>query len=148
MRSLLEGLNNATEAIQDIANHRDYVGGWAQHPIRKYISIVTNGAGGLARHLADARPDASDEDILRLYQTKYNQYATPEALRDIERGIQIYADKSPRSTVPFDKLRDWGLTSRGLRYNQSFDEIPERSPTGRFLREIINLPSTGENSGA
>lgn len=148
MRSLLEGLNNMKEEIQDIATHRNYVGGWLQDPVRKYFSVVTNGAGGLARHFTNPMPDASDNEILRLYQTKYNRYATPEALRDIERGVQMYFDNNPRSWMPIDKLRDDGLKSRGLRYNQTFDEIPERSPTGRLLRGIINLPSTWDDIGA
>lgn len=105
--------------------------------------------GGFSRAFAQPRPGASDEDIMNFYRGRYNQYATPEALRDIERGVQmnIYDPQSPlRFTL--DGLRDQALRARGLRYDQSFDEIPEKSPTGRILREIINLPATGEYSGA
>lgn len=118
------------------------------------MSVLTNlldaaTDGGFTRAFAGPRPGASDEDIIRLYRGRYNQYATPEALRDVERGVQTYLN-DPRTPLRFtlDGLRDDALRARGLKYNQGFDEIPERSPTGRFLREIINLPSTGENSGA
>lgn len=105
--------------------------------------------GGFTRALAGPRPGASDEDIMRLYQGRYNQYATPEALRDVERGIQYYVN-DPRTRFRFtlDGLRDQGLRSRGLGIDQGFHEIPDYSPTGRFLKGIINLPSTGEYSGA
>lgn len=105
--------------------------------------------GGFTRAFAGPRPGASDEDIMRLYQGRYNQYATPEALRDVERGILAYTnDPKTKFRFTLDELRDQALGARGLRYNQGFDEIPNYSPTGRFLKGIINLPSTGKYSGA
>lgn len=112
----------------------------------KILQSITG--GGYQRALANPMPQASDEDILRLYAGRYNQYATPEALRDVELGLQQYLDMPARDPLFFDNLRDKGLRMRGLRYDQSFDEIPELSPTKRILRDMINLPNTGEYTGA
>jgi hypothetical protein len=111
-------------------------------------NILDRIMAGSARAFNMPMPQATDSDILNLYRGRYNQYATPEALRDVELGIQRYLD-NPRTPLRFtlDGLRDQALRARGLGYDQSFDEIPEKSPTGRILREIINLPATGEYSG-
>ena len=105
--------------------------------------------GGFSRAFANPRPGASDEDIMNFYRGRYNLYATPEALRDVERGVKAKIEAPSTLIYPtLDELRDRALRARGLRYDQTFDEIPEKSPTGRILREIINLPATGEYSGA
>ena len=107
------------------------------------MSIATDildkiSSGGFSRAFADPRPGASDTDIMKFYAGRYNQYATPESLRDIERGLKTYLDNIHTMQTDLSWLRDRALQKRGLRYDQTLKDIPEKSPTGRIMQELLN----------
>lgn len=112
-------------------------------------AIINKVYGGFNRAVATPNPNMSDKDILDLYRGRTNMYATPEALRDVELGVQA-AFNDPRRTFElfYDDMRDKALRARGLKYNQSYDEIPEKSPTGRIMKEVIKNLADGSYSGA
>lgn len=112
-------------------------------------NIIQRVRGGWDRAWTNPRPQGSDNELMQLYQGRINQYATPDALRDVELGVQMAANDPRRPfTITLDGLRDQALRARGLKYNQAFDEIPENSPTGAIMKQLINMPATGEYSGA
>lgn len=112
-------------------------------------AIINKVYGGFNRAVTTPNPNMSDKDILDLYRGRTNMYATPEALRDVELGVQA-AFNDPRRTFElfYDDMRDKALRARGLKYNQSYDEIPEKSPTGRIMKEVIKNLADGSYSGA
>lgn len=112
-------------------------------------AIINKVYGGFNRAVTTPNPNMSDKDILDLYRGRTNMYSTPEALRDVELGVQA-AFNDPRRTFElfYDDMRDKALRARGLKYNQSYDEIPEKSPTGRIMKEVIKNLADGSYSGA
>lgn len=112
-------------------------------------NILQRVSGGWNRAWTNPRLNGTDEELMRLYKGRINQYVTPDALRDVELGVQIAANDSRRHPVILlDDLRDQALRARGLRYDQGFDEIPDTSPTGAIMRKLILEPADGAYSGA
>lgn len=112
-------------------------------------AILQRVSGGWNRAWSNPMPNGSDEALMRLYGGRINQYATPAALRDVELGVQMAANDPNRPlTITLGNLRDQALRSRGLKYNQGYDEIPDRSATGAIMKQLINEAITGEYSGA
>lgn len=93
------------------------------------------------RAMMDPNPQMSDEDIMRLYRGKYNSdYVTPDALRDVELGVQRYLAKAPAGIATFflDDVRDRALRDRGLKRNQTMSDVPRRSPTGAIMEKLLD----------
>ena len=105
-------------------------------------AILQKIGGVIDRGFTYPNPQMSDEDIMRLYRGRINQYATPDALRDAELGVKTYLEKAPRGYLigMFDGVRDKALQSRGLKYNQGLYDIPRTSPTGVIMEKVTGVP--------
>ena len=102
-------------------------------------AILQKIGGSYNRAFTNPNPQMSDEDIIKLYKGRTNQYATPDALRDVELGVQQYLKSGPL-TLMLDDIRDRALTTRGLKYNQNMYDIPRTSPTGAIMEKLTGIP--------
>lgn len=101
-------------------------------------AILQKLGGGYDRAFTNPNPQMSDEDIMNLYRGRYNpDYVTPEALRDVELGVQQFLKTGPL-TLWLNDVRDRALQARGLKYNQNISDVPRKSPTGAIMEKLLN----------
>lgn len=103
--------------------------------VNDILNSVTG--GGWDRSRTQPMPNATDEELLRLYDGIVNEYANAAALRDVEDGLRQYMDYNG----DWNKrtMRNEALKRRGLFSGQQLSEIPQKSPTGKDLWKMLGI---------
>lgn len=79
----------------------------------------------------------TDADISYLYRNIARPGIPASALWDAEKGARTRFENTGLDYLTMDDIRKMAIRNRGLGIKQTDADIPEKSPTGRIMQEVL-----------